>query len=101
MPKVHNKYAGTAQIQDVYIGRGSPWGNIYSALKPTPKGTIPVLTREESIRRYRDWIMADERADLRARARHELRGKDLVCFCKPAACHGDVLLEIANSEVVE
>lgn len=29
--------------------------------------------------------------------RHELRGKDLACWCKPGApCHADVLLEIAN-----
>jgi hypothetical protein len=28
---------------------------------------------------------------------HELRGKDLVCWCKDCeACHADVLLEIAN-----
>jgi hypothetical protein len=28
---------------------------------------------------------------------HELRGKDLVCWCKPKACHGDVLLRLANA----
>ena len=27
----------------------------------------------------------------------ELRGKDLVCWCAPEACHGDVLLELANA----
>jgi hypothetical protein len=26
----------------------------------------------------------------------ELRGKDLVCFCAPAPCHGDLLLRLAN-----
>ena len=26
----------------------------------------------------------------------ELRGKDLVCWCAPEKCHGDVLLELAN-----
>jgi hypothetical protein len=26
----------------------------------------------------------------------ELRGKDLVCFCAPNACHGDVLVKIVN-----
>jgi hypothetical protein len=26
-----------------------------------------------------------------------LKGKILVCFCKPLACHGDVLAEIADS----
>jgi hypothetical protein len=28
---------------------------------------------------------------------HELRGKDLVCWCAPEACHGDVLLRLANA----
>lgn len=28
---------------------------------------------------------------------HELRGKDLACWCKPSdACHADVLLQLAN-----
>ncbi len=27
---------------------------------------------------------------------HELKGKTLCCFCKPKACHGDVLAELAD-----
>jgi Domain of unknown function (DUF4326) len=27
----------------------------------------------------------------------ELRGTDLLCFCAPAACHGDLLLRLANA----
>ena len=27
----------------------------------------------------------------------ELRGGDLVCFCAPRACHGDLLLRLANA----
>jgi hypothetical protein len=27
---------------------------------------------------------------------HELRGRDLVCWCAPEPCHGDVLLRLAN-----
>ncbi|WP_245303774.1 DUF4326 domain-containing protein [Pseudorhodoplanes sinuspersici] len=29
---------------------------------------------------------------------HELEGKDLVCWCSPEACHGDVLLKLANGQ---
>lgn len=37
----------------------------------------------------------------KAAFRQELRGKNLACWCKPGEpCHGDVLLEIANAEVV-
>ena len=26
----------------------------------------------------------------------KLKGKNLVCFCSPKPCHGDVILELAN-----
>jgi hypothetical protein len=29
---------------------------------------------------------------------HELRGKDLVCWCAPEPCHGDLLLKLANED---
>jgi hypothetical protein len=29
-------------------------------------------------------------------ALHELRGKDLLCWCAPGSCHADVLVELAN-----
>jgi hypothetical protein len=28
---------------------------------------------------------------------HELKGKTLGCFCKPEACHGDVIAEYLNN----
>ena len=31
-------------------------------------------------------------------ARSELRGRDLICYCKPEACHADVLVELANRD---
>lgn len=51
--------------------------------------------------RYRDWIL--RQPALIERARRELKGKVLGCWCKTprnpdAPCHGDVLVEIANSE---
>jgi hypothetical protein len=30
------------------------------------------------------------------RALDELRGRDLVCFCAPRPCHGDLLLRLAD-----
>ncbi len=37
------------------------------------------------------------RADLVRHVRNTLRGKNLACWCAPRACHGDVLLRVANS----
>ena len=70
---------------DVYIGRGSKWGN--------PFRIGPDGTREEVIEKYRQMIL--KRPDLLS-ALGELKDKALGCYCKPLACHGDVLAELAN-----
>lgn len=77
---------------DVYIGRGSKWGNPFTHRDGT-KAVFKVDSREEAISAYRKWVLQQPAllADL-----HELQGKTLCCFCKPAGCHGDVLSELAN-----
>ena len=69
----------------VYIGRPSKWGNPFVIGKHG--------NRREVVEKYRQWIM--QKPEL-LNALHELRGKRLACFCKPEACHGDVLAELAN-----
>jgi hypothetical protein len=76
----------------VYIGRGV-WGFRASKwLNPFVIG--PDGAREEVIAKYRAWIATQP--ELMA-ALPELRGKDLVCWCAPEPCHGDVLLELAST----
>ena len=71
---------------DVYIGRGSRWGNPF---KIGVHGD-----RQEVIRKYRDYLL--KRPELLS-SLEGLRGKVLGCYCKPKACHGDVLVEILGS----
>lgn len=87
-----NKYK--EKNYDVYIGRGSVWGNPFThrELSKT-KAEFQTTSREESINKYRDWIL--NQSQLVARI-PELRGKTLACFCKPKSCHGDVLSDMAN-----
>ena len=89
--KVVNKHHG--ESFDVYIGRGSKWGNPFSHLDNT-KAQFKTATREESVQKYREWIQTQPELlnDL-----HELKGKTLACFCKPKSCHGDVLAELADA----
>jgi len=77
---------------DIYIGRPSKWGNSWSHQQGT-QAEFLVATREEAIERYREWIMGQPEllADL-----HELKGKVLGCWCKPKACHGSILAELAD-----
>lgn len=77
---------------DIYIGRPSIWGNPFSH-KDGTKATYKVSTREEAIDKFRDWIA--QQPELLNKL-PELKGKVLACWCKPLACHGDVLLELAN-----
>ena len=88
MPKVLNRYKDLVHPEAVYIGRPSKWGN--------PFVIGPDGTREDVILKYK--VLLKKRHDLVRDAKKELRGKDLVCSCAPNACHGDVLLEIANSK---
>jgi hypothetical protein len=44
--------------------------------------------------KYRTWLLAQP--GLLERARTELRGKTLACWCAPGPCHGDVLAELVN-----
>lgn len=67
----------------VYIGRPSKWGNPFTIGKHG--------TREEVIELYCEWIR--DQTEL-LKDLPELWGKDLVCWCAPAACHGDVLLSL-------
>lgn len=68
---------------DVYIGRPSKWGNPFVIGRDG--------TRTEVIEKYRQWVVVQD-YDF-----NELRGKTLGCWCSPAPCHGDVLVELANA----
>lgn len=78
---------------DIYIGRGSPWGNPYTHNPGRTLAKYLVETREQAINGYRRWIM--EQPELLARL-PELKGKTLGCFCAPKHCHGDVLVELVE-----
>jgi len=73
---------------DVRIDRQTVWGNPFVIGKDG--------TREQVIEKYRKWILQADNAHMVEYAKATLRGKVLGCWCAPKACHGDVLLEIAN-----
>jgi hypothetical protein len=79
---------------DIYCGRPSPWGNPFTHLEGQTLAKFKVATREEAIEKYREWIT--NQPELMA-SLHELKGKKLGCFCKPASCHCDVLVELADA----
>lgn len=85
MPKVLNKRL--RQEEDgVYIGRPSVWGN------PFEIGVDG--NRQEVIEKYKTYLKHNPA--LQEKAKKELKGQNLVCWCAPLACHGDILLKVAN-----
>ena len=80
--RVVNKYQ---QEYDIYIGRGSKWGNPFVLGKDG--------NREEVIDKYEEWIR--QQPDLMS-SLNELKGKRLGCFCRPKKCHGDVLVKLVE-----
>ena len=79
---VHCKKA----LYDVYIGRPSKWGNPFRIGKDG--------NREQVINKYREWIKGQP---ILLSSLLELKDKVLGCWCTPLACHGDVLIELLES----
>ena len=77
---------------DVYIGRGSRWGNPYSHKEGTLAEHV-VGSRTEAIQKFEEYLLSNE--ELMA-SLPDLKGKTLGCWCKPKSCHGDILLRYAN-----
>lgn len=86
MPEVLNMKKVGMLPNAVYIGRPSIYGNPYIIGKDG--------TRDEVIEKYRNYLMNN--TYLLEKAKKELKGKDLLCYCAPEACHGDILVEIVN-----
>ncbi len=83
----HTKAVHCKKVKaDIYIGRGSRFGN------PFPLHDESM--RDGVIQQFSDWII--HQPELLRLVRQLLSGKTLGCFCAPKACHGDVLAAIAD-----
>jgi hypothetical protein len=89
MTRVVNKYK---ENYDIYIGRGSIWGNPFSHLDNT-LALFKVASREEAVSKYEEYLLS--KPELMAKL-SELKEKTLGCFCKPKSCHGDILVKYIN-----
>jgi len=74
-----------SDLDYVYIGRPSKWGNPFVIGRDG--------NRDEVVRKYLDYILENKELlkDL-----PELKGKNLGCYCAPQLCHGDVLIELVE-----
>ena len=86
MTKVVNKYRDK---YDVYIGRPSIYGNPFS---------VKEYGREGCIEKYKEYFYKRIKEDVKFKEEVlKLKDKVLGCFCKPLACHGDVIKEYLDN----
>ena len=81
----------------VYVGRPTKWANPYVVGQQAgPFLDSPRIDPEEAVARYRQWLIVH--LVLGKLHLDELRGKDLVCWCKSdQPCHADVLIEFCEN----
>lgn len=87
------------------VDRMTKWGNpfiVNPGYKPgsgNPQFGMNVPTVEDAIECYRLYVLCQ--IECGVLDINELRGKDLACWCKIGQpCHADVLLEIANGDLI-
>ena len=79
---------------DVYIGRAGRGQDGYFGNRFR---IGPGMTREDSVERFERYFVNRVEKDSEFKRRIlALKGKRLGCFCKPSACHGDVIANWLN-----
>lgn len=87
--KVSNRDKG--DDYDVYIGRGTPWGNPFAIGHDG-------MSRDDVIEKYREFFNVNiANSPEKIKELKGLKNKTLGCHCKPAACHGDIIADFLNA----
>jgi len=91
----------------VIVDRTTAWGNpiriqagtFVRAPSQAAWGVRQVDTAVEAVELFRQWMTGEIEVSGATRPNlGYLRGQDLACWCAPdAACHADVLIELANA----
>ena len=92
----------------VYVGpvtTGSPggdscsWGHVHSVRRQLRSPRQRSLEHLVAVVIHKRWLLAQPAEVLRAR--RQLVGRRLGCWCRPLACHGDTLAALANCPAAE
>lgn len=77
----------------ICVDRTSRWGNPFKVGVHAPNNAV-------AVDKFKTWIISQdpEAEALLARAKRELRGKHLACYCNLSeVCHADVWLQLVNA----
>ena len=87
----------------IYIGRPSPLGNPFSHLENT-LAKFKVSSRKEAVSSYEEWIISklyehdSNNPQLIAfkKLQQTMQPFNLICWCAPSSCHGDILKKLLD-----
>jgi hypothetical protein len=106
--KIVNKKFHTPEASDVYIGRGSALGNPFTHIPvQKTKALYQCKTRDEAVEKYGDWIRekikSGDKEVIEAlnnikSVLDKYKSVNLVCYCAPQRCHGEIIKEIIEKE---
>ena len=110
--KAYKNMVRTGEI--VYVGRGNGrWdGAIRVLLKPidgiaeggyyvTGQYGNPYMipadgNRDEVVEQFTKWFLHENNRSIIFHMRRTLMGRDLICFCAPQRCHGEIIMKYIN-----
>lgn len=107
MPILLNRARGYQRSSNiVIIDRSGPWGNPYIIGVDGDRDEVC----DKHIVWLNEWINNKKEICIKVGIRvfsnkwviehlSLLRGKDVVCWCSPSRCHGDLLILLANKDV--
>lgn len=70
------------------VDRSTPYGNPFIIGRDGDRDAV--------CEKFDLWVVQPEQAALREKAKRELRGHDLLCFCAPLRCHASTWVSIVN-----
>lgn len=94
-------------IDSLYIGRGSCLGNPFSH-KENTKAEFIVPSRDEAIEKYEQYLTEQLKSNKKIKEEMnfiwkkvvlDMKPIDLICYCKPQSCHGDVIKKFILNKI--
>lgn len=105
MEILNGKVSGFIGEDKIYIGRTNKYYNLVNSPLANPFNIGKKFNRETSLFNYKHWLINSYK-NKEAPSYKELirvlnlykvnRNLNLVCWCKPKACHGDIIKQVLD-----
>lgn len=112
MINIVNRYKGFEPdgINNIPIYRGHPLGNPFKIGGQNSVSGAGIMNRDDVILAYENWLFSQLKAGnpvviqaLDQIAHKHMQGHEvnLICYCKPQKCHGDIIKAVIENKIKE